>query len=93
MAARSAPSRVLDRLSAEDSETPRGSDPPDAHRVRLALEALSGAKWLLLLAYQALDGSLALQPELEETKRGHQTITGLCELLSRHNPKQGRNSQ
>lgn len=70
-------------VSPQADETEEGSGPPDADRVLFALEALSGAKWLLMLAWQSLDGSRTLQLELQEAKRGHESIAGLCEALGR----------
>jgi hypothetical protein len=69
------------RASLEDREAQESCDPPDGDRVELAAEALLGAKWLLLLACQALDGSRTLQRELQETKREHDAIASLCETL------------
>ena len=57
--------------------------PSDKERVLLASETLTGAKWLLVLASQALDGSQTLRAELHEVKRVHEMISALCKRLSR----------
>ena len=55
--------------------------PGDGDRVELASEALIGAKWLLMLAGQALEGSQTLRKEAQEIERGYETISRLCDAL------------
>jgi hypothetical protein len=83
MASRSEPSPLSRGVSWANEKPQKNGEPPDADRVLLALEALRGAKWLLMLACQGLDGSQSLQIELQETKRQHEAISKLCDLLSR----------
>ena len=81
MSLRSNALRLSRRVSLEDRDAQESCDPPDGDRVELAEEALLGAKWLLMLACQALDGSRTLQRELQETRREHDAIASLCEAL------------
>jgi hypothetical protein len=81
MSVRSNALRLSRGLSLKDQEVGEDCDPPDGDRVELASEALIGAKWLLMLACQALDGSRTFQMELQETKREHDAVASLCEAL------------
>ena len=56
--------------------------PPDGDRVELASEALVGAKWLLMLASQALEGSQTLRKEARDIQREYGAVSGLCDALS-----------
>lgn len=69
-------------VSGVDSGEGGPGSPPDGDRVELASEALIGAKWLLMLASQALEGSQTLQREAYDIKREYGTISGLCHALS-----------
>jgi hypothetical protein len=53
--------------------------PTDKERIELAMEALRGAKWLLLLAHQGLDGPQTLQRQAEEVARVLELISNICE--------------
>jgi hypothetical protein len=55
--------------------------PTDEERLELVVEALRGARWLLLLAQQGLDGSHTVKAEAQKLKRGLDIISDLCTSL------------
>lgn len=57
--------------------------PTDRERLDLATETLRGARWLLLLGLQAIEGAPTLGEEAEEVKRGLALVDELCARLRR----------
>jgi hypothetical protein len=71
------------RLASPVDRVVAGPESPrDGDRVELASEALVGAKWLLMLASQALEGSQTLLKEARDIEREYNAISSLCEVLS-----------
>jgi hypothetical protein len=93
VATHSAPAGAPWEVSSQDGGAPGANGPSDEERVLLAHETLTGAKWLLMLACQALDGSQTLRFEEVETRLAHETVTTLCELLKGSRFPRGPKSQ
>jgi len=57
-------------------------DPTDEERLELVTETVRGARWLLLMACQGIEGAPAFRNEAQEVKRGLALIDELCKRLA-----------
>jgi hypothetical protein len=75
--------------SPPDSQA-RDGEPTDQERLEMAGEVLLGAKWLLVLGLEAVEGSSALQSEAQQIRRGLDLVSAVSARFTVPDPPRGK---